>query len=243
MVNMEIVFGILVIVVAYFIKGFSGFGPALIIVPFFAILYDPPSALVIAALFDFFAGLILVYTVRKEIRWPFVFSMFIALALGVVAGTHLLDHIPAYGLKKVIGAFLLIFSFLILFQKNGEGRKNKEKYRFLKYPSAFVGGFLGGLVSMSGPPIIIYMKMMYEKSFFRTQLIAIFVFGTAWRYLLFVYHDIPMNIPFQSLVVYFFCLLAGLWLGTHLHVRVNEVVFNKTVALILLIPAFGLLIA
>ena len=240
---MEIVFGIVVIIVAYFVKGFSGFGPALIIVPFFAILYDPPSALVIAALFDFFAGFILVYTVWKEIRWSFVLSIFVALALGVVTGTLLLDYIPVDGLKKLIGAILLIFSFLILFQSNGEGLKNKQKYHFLKYPSAFTGGFLGGLVSMSGPPIIIYMKMMYEKSFFRTQLIAIFVLGTAWRYLLFVYHEIPMNIPFQSLIVYFFCLLAGLWLGTHLHVRVNEVVFNKIVALILLIPALGLLLS
>jgi uncharacterized membrane protein YfcA len=238
---MEIVFGILVILVAYFVKGFSGFGPALIIVPFFAILYDPPSALVIAALFDFLAGLILVYTVRKDIHWTFVLSIFAVLGCGAVVGSLLLDHIPVDGLKKIIGAILLIFSMLILFQKNGKEGINKQRYRHLKYPSAFLGGFLGGLVSMSGPPIIIYMKMMYEKSFFRTQLIAIFVLGTGWRFLLFLYHDIPMNIPSQSLVIYFLCLLAGLWLGSHLHVKVNEVVFNKTVALILMIPAFGLL--
>ena len=238
---MEIIFGILVIIVAYFVKGFSGFGPALIIVPFFAILYDPTSALVIAALFDFFAGLILVYTVRKDIKWSFVLSIFIVLGVGVVAGSLLLDQISVEVLKKLIGAILLVFSLLILFQSNGDLVKDKQKYKFLKYPSAFMGGFLGGLVSMSGPPIIIYMKMMYEKSFFRTQLIAIFVLGTGWRYLLFIYHHVPMNIPLQSLVIYFFCLLTGLWLGTHLHVRVNEVVFNKVVAMILLIPAFVLL--
>jgi uncharacterized membrane protein YfcA len=238
---MEIILGILVILVAYFVKGFSGFGPALIIVPFFALLYDPPSALVIAALFDFFAGVILVYTVRKEIRWSFVMSVFVALGLGVVVGSFLLDRIPVEGLKKLIGAILLVFSMIILFQRSENGWKNKQKYKFLKYASAFLSGFLGGLVSMSGPPIIIYMKMMYEKSFFRTQLIAIFMLGTAWRYLMFLYHDIPMNIPLQSLAIYFLVLLAGLWIGTHLHVKVNEVVFNKAVALILLIPAFGLL--
>jgi len=240
--NIELALGILVIIVAYFIKGFSGFGPALIIVPFFTILYDPPSALVVAALFDFFAGLILLFTVRKEIRWSFVLSIFAALGLGVIFGSLLLGQIPVNGLKKLIGAILLVFALLILFQKNGEGFRNKHKYRFLKYPAAFTGGFLGGLVSMSGPPLIIYMKMMYDKTFFRTQLIAIFTLGTAWRYLMFLYHDIPMNIPLHNLIIYFFCLLAGLWIGTHLHVRVNEVVFNKTVALILLIPAVGLLL-
>ena len=239
---MDIVLGILVILIAYFVKGFSGFGPALIIVPFFSLLYDPPSALVIAALFDFFAGGILAYTVRKEIRWSFVLLIFVALGVGVVFGSFLLGRILVDGLKKIIGAVLLIFALIILVQQNGTGWKNKQKYIFLKYPAAFVSGFLGGLVSMSGPPIIIYMKVMYEKSFFRTQLIAIFMLGTAWRYLMYLYHDIPMNIPFQSLIIYFICLLAGLWLGSHLHVKVNEVVFNKIVAVILLIPACGLLL-
>jgi len=240
---MEITLGILVILIAYFVKGFSGFGPALIIVPFFSLLYDPPSALVIAALFDFFAGGILAYTVRKEIRWSFVLLVFVALGVGVVFGSFLLGRIPVDGLKNIIGAILLIFALIILVQQNGTGWKNKQKYSFLKYPAAFVSGFLGGLVSMSGPPIIIYMKVMYEKSFFRTQLIAIFMLGTAWRYLMYLYHDIPMNIPFQSLIIYFICLLAGLWIGSHLHVKVNEVVFNKIVAVILLIPAFGLLLS
>jgi uncharacterized membrane protein YfcA len=240
---MELAFGISVILVAYFVKGFSGFGPALIIVPFFAIIYDPPSALVIAALFDFIAGVILVFTVRKDIRWSFVLSIFAVLGCGVVVGSLLLDYIPVDDLKRTIGGILLIFSLLILFQKNGKEGINKQKLRYFKYPSAFLGGFLGGLVSMSGPPIIIYMKMMYQKSFFRTQLIAIFALGTGWRYLLFLFHDVPVSIPLQSLIVYFFCLLAGLWLGSHLHVKVNEVVFNKTVALILLIPSFGLLLS
>jgi uncharacterized membrane protein YfcA len=240
---MELAFGISVILVAYFVKGFSGFGPALIIVPFFAIIYDPPSALVIAALFDFIAGIILVFTVRKDIRWSFVLSIFAVLGCGVVVGSLLLDYIPVDDLKRTIGGILLIFSLLILFQKNGKEGINKQKLRYFKYPSAFLGGFLGGLVSMSGPPIIIYMKMMYQKSFFRTQLIAIFALGTGWRYLLFLFHDVPVSIPLQSLIVYFFCLLAGLWLGSHLHVKVNEVVFNKTVALILLIPSFGLLLS
>jgi len=241
-VTVEIVFGIIVILVAYFVKGFSGFGPALIIVPFFAILYDPPSALVIAALFDFFAGCILVYTVRKEIRWSFVLYVFAALATGVIVGTSLLGYIPVDGLKKIIGAILFLFSIIILLQRNNTGSKNKEKYSILKYPAAFTSGFLGGLVSMSGPPLIIYMKMMYDKSFFRTQLIAIFMLGTAWRSLMFHYHDVPMNIPIQTLIIYFLCLLAGLWLGTRLHIKVNETVFNKIVATILLIPATGLLI-
>ena len=76
---MELYFGLLIILAAYFIKGFSGFGPALIIVPFFTILYDAPSALVLAVIFDMFAGAFLMYSVRKEIDWRFVLVIFIVI--------------------------------------------------------------------------------------------------------------------------------------------------------------------
>ena len=238
---MELLFGILIILLAYFVKGFSGFGPALIIVPFFTLLYDRSSALVVAALFDFIAGCILVYTVRRAIDWKFALSVFLFLAIGAFFGALLLGEIPVGLLKKIIGAVLFVFATIILLQKNGQMVKSRERWQVLKYPAAFISGFLGGLVSMSGPPLIVYMKLMYEKSFFRTQLIAIFMFGTAWRYLLFVYHEIPMTIPFSRLAIYFICLLVGLWIGKHLHIRVNETVFNKTVAVILYIPVFNLL--
>jgi len=239
---MEILLGMLVILVAYFVKGFSGFGPALIIVPFFTIIYDPQSALIVAAVFDFLAGCILVYQIRHQIRWHFVISVFAALAAGAFFGALLLNTLPVQGLKKLIGIILLIFSVLILTQRNSMLPETKKKYAWLKYPAGFMSGFLGGLVSMSGPPLIIFMKLMYEKTFFRTQLIAIFVFGTAWRSLLFFYHHIPFNIPLINLIFYFFLLLLGLWLGGKLHIRVNEIVFNKIVAIILLIPAISLLI-
>ena len=240
---MEIVFGVLVVITAYFVKGFSGFGPALILVPFFTLLYDPSSALLVAAFFDFFAGSYLFFSVRKEIRWSFVLSVFIALAAGTFLGTMLLGQIPVEDLKKVIGAVILVFAGVILFQRNGNPVRNSTFLKYLKYPAGFLSGFLGGLVSMSGPPIVIYMKMMYQKSFFRTQLIALFLLGTSWRSLLFIYHDIPMNIPFVSLGIYFIMMFLGLWLGRKSHLNVNELVFNKIVAVLLFIPAFNLLLS
>ncbi len=238
---MEIYFGLLVILIAYFIKGFSGFGPALVIVPFFTLLYDAPSALILAAVFDFFAGGILIHSVRKEINWHFVWAVFIALAAGTVLGSFLLGNIPVDFLKKIIGAVILAFSLIILLQRNGMEKQNSSHQNWLKYPAGFLSGFLGGLVSMSGPPLVIYMKINYPRAFFRTQLIAIFFLGTAWRSLLFFYHDIPLNISAPSLSGYFLLMLAGLWLGGKLHIKVKEVTFNKIIALILFIPAISLL--
>ncbi len=172
---MELFFGLLVILIAYFIKGFSGFGPALVIVPLFTLLYDAPSALVLAAVFDFFAGGILIYSVRKEIHWRFVLTVFGVLAMGTFVGSFLLDYISLDFLKKLIGGVIFIFSLIILFQRNGEEIKEHAHPKIYRQAASFMSGFLGGLVGMSGPPLVIYMKLNYPKAFFRIQLIAIFL--------------------------------------------------------------------
>jgi uncharacterized membrane protein YfcA len=69
--TINLLLAMLVILAAYTVKGFSGFGPALVIVPFFTILYDPASALLVAAFFDCLAGAVLLVTVRRDINWLF----------------------------------------------------------------------------------------------------------------------------------------------------------------------------
>jgi len=240
---MELYLGMLIILIAYFVKGFSGFGPSLIIVPFFALLYDPSSALLLAAVFDFLAGAILLGTVYKRLNWRFVLSVFSALAAGTLLGSFLPGRLPADMLKKIIGAVILIFSLMILLQKKEKGAYLHIDKTWVKYPAGFLSGFLGGMVSMSGPPLVIYMKMVYEKDFFRTQLIGIFLLGTAWRALLYFWQGIPMRIPPAALFVFFIFLLGGLALGNRIHLQVSELSFNKVIAVILLIPAFGLFFA
>jgi uncharacterized membrane protein YfcA len=132
---------------------------------------------------------------------------------------------------------------MIMLQRNGEDPAYRQAHNNMKYAAGFVSGFLGGLVSMSGPPLVIYMKLHYKKVFFRTQLIGIFFLGTAWRSILYFYHQIPVNISYVSLGLFFIIMLLGLWVGGKVHLKVTEKIFNKIVALILLIPAISLMVS
>ena len=241
--NITILLACLVVFAAYFLKGFSGFGPAIVMVPFFTILYEPNTAITIATLFDFIAGLFLIWTVRKEIKWSFVFSVFIALALGAVLGAYLLGEIPTLLLKRCIGAVIIIFSMMIMLQGKNGSRSITPFISLLRFPIGLVSGFLGGLLGISGPPLVIYVKMHYDKVFFRTQLIAIFLLGTGWRSLLYYWNNIPMKLSLQEVGICFTILCIGLWTGNRIQVRVNEVNFNRIVAILILLPAVNLLLA
>ncbi len=236
---METSAAIIVVLAAYFVKGLSGFGPALLMVPFLSILIDPPTAIIVTALMDFLAGGFLLPSVRKELNLKFILQIFGALAIGAAAGTYLLGRIPVIILEKFIGTSILIFVLLIVFQKNSETIHTGPGWR---YPVGFLTGLLGGLLGISGPPLIIYMKMHYAKSFFRTQLIGIFFLGTGWRFLLYQVNRIEMNLSLPLLGVFVGVMVIGLVLGSKVHLRVSEILFNRIVALLITIPAINLLL-
>lgn len=233
----------LVVFAAYFLKGFSGFGPAIVMVPFFTLLYEPNTAITIATLFDFISGLFLIWTVHKDIRWSFVFSVFIALALGAVLGAHLLGKMPTLLLERCIGAVIIVFSTMILLQNKNKHEALTPFASFLRIPIGLISGFLGGLLGISGPPLVIYVKMLYDKAFFRTQLIAIFLLGTGWRSLLYCWNRIPMKLSALEILFFFIILCIGLWTGNRIQVRVEETNFNRIVAILVLLPAINLLLA
>ena len=173
----------------------------------------------------------------------FIISIFTALAFGAIFGSLLLGTISTFWLKKIIGSAILVFSTVIFFQKNDSnniiGPDNKIK--LLRYPVSFLGGFLGGFIGITGPPIIIYMKLLYDKTFFRTQLIGIFFFGAGWRMILYHINNISMNLEWWCVLLFLLFMLAGTWAGSNLHFKVNEKLFNRIIAVILYIPALSLI--
>jgi uncharacterized membrane protein YfcA len=239
---MDTAFGILVVLTAYFIKGLSGFGPALVMVPFLSVLFDPTTAISVTALMDFLAGGFLLPSVRKTVQWKLVLQIFAALALGAVPGTYFLGMIPLQILRKIIGIAILVFAVLILSQKDNNLPAGEAAGKsFWRYPAGFLSGLLGGLLGISGPPLIIYMKLRYPKTFFRSQLIGIFFLGTGWRFFLYRISHIGLNLTPMDLGIFITVMIAGLFAGNRVQIGMSERLFNRIVALLISIPAVRLL--
>lgn len=232
-----------IVFIAYFVKGFSGFGPALILIPVLTLIYDPATAISVSTLFDLIAGPILFIPVYKQINWKFVAEITAFLFIGAYFGALLLNYFPAGILRNIIACALFLFIIILLLQK--------EVYRFsdgtrgllklLRMPVSLAGGFSGGLIGISGPIIVIYMKILYQKTFFRSQLIAIFMLGAAWRFLLYRSHNIIPALDWLQILMMTLFMLSGLWFGQRYHARVDEKLFNRIVAVILVIPALNLI--
>lgn len=231
------------VILAYFLKGFSGFGPALILVPALTILYDPQTAISASALLDLIAGVLLLFTVYKELDYKFIAIVSLFLFIGAGAGVYLIPYFSIDTLKLFIGFGLLIFILIFLFQGRQSDPNWKPEFRknIYRIPAAFFAGLSGGLIGMSGPILIIYMKVTYPKSYFRAQLIAVFALSAAWRFILYQVNNINYNFELPALVIMAIVLLIGLWIGQTIQTNVREITFNRVIAIFLLIPVYNLL--
>lgn len=228
------------VLIAYFIKGFSGFGPALILIPVIAIFYDPHTALLMSSFLDFIAGPLLLIPVIRRIDWKFVIPVTLLLFLGAYIGVSFLTALSPNILKKIIAVVLLIFITFLVLQKERSSLVVNKRFNRLRYPVSLLAGLSGGVTGISGPPLALFLKLTTKKDYFRTQLIAVFTFGSFWRFFWYQQSGLVFSINKSYLVLFVISMLIGLWLGNKFQIKASETTFNRVIALILLIPVLNI---
>lgn len=230
---------------AFFIKGLTGFGPALIFIPVGALFFAPQSIIVASSFLDLAAGLIMWRTVRTVQSVPFMLGIVAAMAVGTVAGVFLLSYVPADTFRVLLGVavFILGLWFAVLrtkasFDRLQDQLPEKCSRKDLGYAGA--SGVLGGLFGISGPPIIWHLGRQFQMSTFRDLLIVFFVFAAIARIISFSVAGLVTYETMMFTAAGLPGLLIGLYLGTRVFFRIDETVFSKTVGAALI--AFAILI-
>ncbi len=193
-------------------------------------------------LLDFIAGTLLLISVYRKIDWKFVFPVLMVFFPGAYLGAHILNTASVFLLRKLLAIFMFGFIALIFWNSSSERAPKQLIVKTpLKLTLAFLAGFGGGLIGISGPLLVIYFKLAFSKSYFRTQLIAIFAFGAAWR--LFLYHSFHTSFTFSPFQVLLFVgtMLLAIFAGSKFHLQVDPRKFDRAVALILVLPSIALL--
>jgi uncharacterized membrane protein YfcA len=134
------------------VRGFSGFGGALIYMPLVASIYEPRIAAVSILLVDFFSTWPFAIAEIRRCNWREVWPISAAMALGVPFGTWALIVLDPIVLRWAI-AFMVLSLLLPL----------AAGWRFRRAPTVpmtlgvgFFAGIAGGAVQIAGPPVILY---------------------------------------------------------------------------------------
>ena len=157
------------------IRGLTGFGMAIILVPLLAMVMRPDEAVVLAIFLQLLIGPVGLRAILSEAHK----SSAVLIAAAAVATTPLgvwaLAHTPP-DLARIIIALIAIGAFLMIFAARKAVTIPGKPAAIL---TGFAAGILTGFAAMPGPPVVpFYLREAFEPRTARASMMLVF-FATA----------------------------------------------------------------
>ena len=134
------------------VRGFSGFGSALIYIPLIAAVYSPPVAAVTLLLIDTFGAAPFSVRSFEHCSWREILPIYIAAAVAVPFGTMALLVFDPTALRWCIAVVILSLLGVLVSGWHYHGRPRLP----LTVAIGLLSGFGGGAAQIAGPAVIIY---------------------------------------------------------------------------------------
>ena len=222
-----------VLLLAYFVRGISGFGSGLIAVPLLALKLPLTFVVPLILLTDFTASATLGGLAFRQVAWGEIRRLALPSIIGVVAGTWLLVSLPREPMLIGLGSFVILFALrnLLLY-----GRPPRPVRSGWAWPAALTGGTVGAMFGTGGPPYVIYLShRLFDKGQLRATLSGLFFLEGLVRIATFLISGLLLNMAL--LTAYLAAMpvaLAALWAGSHVHTRLSNGQMLKLISLILI---------
>jgi uncharacterized membrane protein YfcA len=138
--------------IAGMVRGFAGFGAAMLMTPVFSALYGPPAGISLCLLLEIAVALPLVPGVVRLVDWRQLGLLLAAAVICVPIGTHVLTLAEPEPMRWAISAIILGAVTLLASGWRYPGRPRPTT----TLAAGAVSGFLNGVSGMAGPPIAFY---------------------------------------------------------------------------------------
>jgi uncharacterized membrane protein YfcA len=205
-----------------------GFGAGLIAIGALGlVLPEIQDAVVLLLLINLPSEVLVVLSSWRSITWRGVLVMAASIAVGMPVGAWWLSISEPLLLLGLLGGVLLVAGAFFLVQPNG---RTVRWPWWSSLPFGLVSGVLGGLFGTGGPPLILYYRLSgATKEVFRGNLMALFLMMTLYRVGLYSVLDLLTPTRTLSALATLPAVIAGVWIGHRLHIRIDEVTFRKLV--------------
>ena len=223
------------------IFGITGFGAALITVPFATHFVPLPFALALYVLMDLANAFRVGFeNPRNAVKSEWT-RMVPAILAGTVAGITLLVNLRRQAATLALGVFVLAFALYSLLSRPDARRLLSTRWAFL---AGFAGGITSTLFGAGGPPYAMYLSHRgLSKEQYRATLGLATLTSISIRTVAFLVTGILLDPKVWIYAVFVVPAgLAGIWAASHLFRRISRETLMRAVALMLLVSGASLIV-
>ena len=225
--------------IAGMVRGFAGFGAAMIMTPIFSAFYGPAVGVALCLFLEIAVALPVVPGVLGLVDWRRIGLLLVAAVVGVPFGNLVLTWSEPEPMRWAISAIVLGAVALL-----ASGWRFSGKPRPATTLAAGVSsGFLNGLAGMAGPPIAFYyLAGQEDAAHVRANLTTYFVFVDLVAIATFATRSlIDWNTILLGLFLSPVVMLGGV-LGARLFPLASESFYRRLALVLLVGVAIGVLI-
>lgn len=225
--------------IAGMVRGFAGFGAAMLMTPIFSALYGPALGVVLCLLLEIAVALPLLPRAVPLVDWRRIGLLLIAAAVGVPFGNLVLTNSNPAPMRWAISGIVLSAVILLASGWRYHGRPNAGA----TVGAGVISGFLNGLSGMAGPPIAFYYLAGADSAAkVRANLTTYFVFVDMMTLSVFAARDLlSWSTALHGLVLAPAVMLGGI-AGERLFPLASESFYRRLALVLLVAVAFGSLI-
>ncbi|MEQ9815789.1 MAG: sulfite exporter TauE/SafE family protein [Azospirillaceae bacterium] len=194
------------------VRGFTGFGTAMIMVPALSVLYSPVFAIPVVSLVDSIGTLPLVPAAVRRAAWREVLPLAIAASLAVPLGVWILLVVDETTMTRAIALSVIAMTAILLTGWRYRGAPVLP----VTISAGAASGLMNGSVGMGGPPVLLFWLAGQTASpTVRANAILFFFLATLASWITFT-----ANAMFTAQVIGLAALCLpvfgiGLFLGSH----------------------------
>jgi len=228
----SLIVAIFAVFVAGIIRGYSGFGFAMVAVTSMSLVLPPVQVVPTVFVLEVLASLRLVPQVRKDIDWYSLRWLLIGSFIGIPFGVYLLATVPAAPMRLSISLMVLIASISLM---RGFAWKRMPGI-ILILTTGLACGMLNGAAAIGGPPVILFY--LSSPAGVKTSRASIIAYFLGIDTLCLIMAAVQGLTTFQTLLLTAVCLvplLLGITVGSRMFIKIDQAFFRRHVLILLIL--------
>ncbi len=231
-----IVYASAIAMVSLFVRGFTGFGSALVMTPLLLFFFNIRTTVVATAIVEILGSFWITIQARNDFDRPYLTILLPVGIFGMLAGSYGLANIDSDLLKRVFGVVTVVFAIRIILTLRQPQTAKKTWPKGFGYLAGALSGLLGGLFGTAGPPIVVFLEnQVKNKNVVRATLLAYFIVIDILRLIPYTLSRLVTWQVLEISAAMFPASLLGAYLGKRFHTRVGEGAFRFAVGSLLAI--------